>query len=116
MTRLFDETEEVFLWRVGEGKWRGRRIVEGIGQTSSYFDEPQILWGTQVEAASADFGRVADGEQGMRHAPPVELQVQDWQEVRRLRLGLRDYLGEDEAGWLRVTMSRMTSVWKEALR
>ena len=72
--RLFNEQEELFLWRIGEKLWRARRITDGQGDAIRYYDEPQVLWGTQVEAVEAGFSRLAEGVQGLRHAPPVPLE------------------------------------------
>jgi CRISPR-associated protein (TIGR03984 family) len=114
MARLFDSQDETYLWRTGEDRWRGRQIRDGRGERRlRYFDEAQILWGTRVEAIEADFVRVAEGEQGLRHAPPLKLDLEDWQDAHPLRLGVRHYLTEDDEGWLRVSMSRLTGVRKE---
>lgn len=114
MARLFDGDGEIFLWRTWEGRWRGRHISDGHGELRlRYYDEAQILWGTRVEAVEADFVRVAEGEQGLRHAPPLKLTLQDWKEAHPLRLGVRHYLAEDDEGWLRVSMSRLIGVSKE---
>ncbi len=114
MARLFDGEGETYLWRTGEGRWRGRHIGDGRGELQlRYFDEAQILWGTRVEAVEAGFVRVAEGEQGLRHAPPLKLDVEDWQDTHPFRLGVRHYLEQDDEGWLRVSMSRLTGVYKE---
>lgn len=111
--RLFDKTQEVFLWRVAEGKWQARRLYDGEGETCQYFDEPQVLWGTQVEASQGGFSLVSDGIQGLRHAVPLALTVANWERVNRLRLGVRHYLAAGDDGWLRIRMSRLTDVWQE---
>jgi CRISPR-associated protein (TIGR03984 family) len=113
MARLFDSQCEIFLWRVGEGKWRARTIRNDAGEACLYYDEAQILWGTRVEATDNGFSRAAEGEQGLRHAPPLEIGAQDWGDAHPLRLGVRHYLLEDAEGWLRVKQSRLTGVWKE---
>ena len=112
MARVFDETAEVFLWRTSETSWQARCLVDGQGEETRYFDEPQVLWGTEVEAVADGFARVTEGVQGMRHAPPVaDLKIGDWKR-NRLRLGVRHYL-DDNDDWLRIVMSRLTRVWKE---
>jgi len=114
MARLFDNEGETYLWRTGEGRWRGRHIKDGRGELRlRYYDEAQILWGTRVEAVEVGFVCVAEGEQGLRHAPPLKLDLQDWKDAHPLRLGVRHYLAEDDEGWLRVSMSRLTGVRKE---
>lgn len=116
MVRVFDADSELFLWRTGKRAWRGRRLTDGAGDDSRYFDEKQILWGTRVEAALDGFALVAEGEQGLRHAPPLNLPLQDWNEGHPLRLGVRHYLAADDEGWLRVAMSRLTGLRKEQTR
>jgi CRISPR-associated protein (TIGR03984 family) len=110
--RLFNEQEELFLWRIGEKQWRARRITDGQGDAIRYYDEPQVLWGTQVEASEDGFSRLAEGIQGLRHAPPVSLPVENWDRTR-LYLGVRHYLERGEEGELRVKMSRLTHLWRK---
>jgi CRISPR-associated protein (TIGR03984 family) len=112
--RLFDQTEETFLWRVDEGAWRARRAVDGTqGTRFDYFDEPQILSGTQVQPVNNGFSKMIDGEEGLVHVVPLALPADNWKDRRRLRLDVRHYLVE-EAGWLRVRFSRLYNLRKEA--
>jgi len=105
MAWLFNDSEEIFLWRVAEMQWQARTIRDNEGEPASFFDEAQILWGTTAEGRDTDFVRMTEGAQGLRHAPPQEL----WQEGARshpLRLYVRHYLQEED-GWLRVAFSRL---------
>lgn len=104
--RLFDADQELFLWRTGEGRWRARRITDGQGEPVRFYDEPQVLWGSRVEATQGGFSLVTEGAQGLRHAPPIALRVEDWKR-NRLYLGVRHYLTTGEDGALRVMMSRL---------
>lgn len=115
MARLFDDNQEVFLWRVEEGRWRARTVTEGKGDPCEYLDEMQVLWGTKVEEVGGGFVRVADGEQGMHHAPPLAdlRKKQDWDDDHPLRLGVRHYLTEDDEGWVRMALSRLTGLKRQ---
>ncbi len=107
MVRCFDVQQELFLWRLNEGEWRARRIADGVGEPCDYYDERQILWGTQATEAANGFVKMIEGAQGMLHAPPVELLASDGQnQEHRVRLPVRHYLLNDE-GWLRVGYSRL---------
>jgi len=113
MARLFDQQEEYFLWRVAEGKWQARHVSEEAGNRQmDYFDEPQVLWGTKVEPMGDGFAQMIDGEEGLRHTVPLPLTKADWKGRRHLRLDVRHYLIE-EAGWLRVRLSRLCNLRKE---
>jgi CRISPR-associated protein (TIGR03984 family) len=112
--RLFDQTEEIFLWRVDEGKWRARRVVDGTdGERTPSFDKPQVLWGTRVEPLNGGFSRMVDGVEGLVHIVPLAVSTDDWKKDRRqLRLDVRHYLIEEQ-GWLRVHFSRLFNLRKE---
>ena len=105
MARLFDVEQEIFLWQVAEGRWRARRLHDGTGEPCDYFDEAQILWGTKKSDSTNGFVSLAEGEQGMHHAPPEELLAHDLVD-HKARLKVRHYLQEDN-GWRRVAFSRL---------
>ena len=129
--RLFDTKGEIFLWRVEEKQWLARTVTDCTGDaapvppahgspTIAYrLDEAQVLWGTQVEVSMADFCRVSDGQQGLVHAPPLALPVQQWANgtdnlQRNLRLQVRHYLTEDPTtGWLRIAFSRLVDLYAQ---
>lgn len=115
MARLFDDAQELFIWRTDERTWQGRELIDGEGETRNYFEEAQVLWGTHVEAASGHFARVAEGQQGLRHAVPLQdlKEDTDWGDDHPLRLKVRHYLAEDEEGWLRIAMSRLVDLGEE---
>ncbi len=107
MARCFDAQQEIFLWRLNEVAWCARRLEDGSGETCEFYDERQILWGTQATAPDKGFVKMTEGAQGLHHAPPEELLQGDAQNnEHRLRLSVRHYLTNDE-GWLRVVYSRL---------
>jgi CRISPR-associated protein (TIGR03984 family) len=114
--RLVGPAAELLLWRT-EGGWQARLVTDDVGDEVECFDEWQILWGTRCEGSRDGFTLVADGAQGLRHAPPVRVDVRlfDPGENRRpLRLQVRHYLETDtESGLLRVTLSRLVQVTDE---
>ena len=114
--RLFGPDSELLLWR-GEGAWRARRILDGQGGAVEAYDEWQLLWGTRAEEARDGFTLVAEGAQGLRHAPPVEVRSELFapaQGRHPLRLQVRHYLEtEPESGLLRVALSRLVRVTDE---
>ncbi|HRW07342.1 MAG TPA: CRISPR-associated protein Csx19 [Caldilineaceae bacterium] len=125
--RAFDREQETYLWQVGEGQWCARTVVDGataekpdtgIATGWRRMDEEQVLWGTRVEASTAGFSRVADGLQGLVHAPPLTLREAEWggerqgNMQRHLRLQIRHYLEEDKVtGWLRIAFSRLVGIY-----
>ncbi len=107
--RLFDRTQEIFLWRVAEGRWAARRIADDVGEVVAYIDEPHLLWGTAVVAAEGAFTRVAEGQQGLEHAFPAAIAAEKLDDAQRLHLDVRHYLAEEEdTGWQRIAYSRLT--------
>ncbi len=105
MARLFDANQEIFLWQVDEGEWCARLLQDGVGDTCEYIDEAQILWGDIKEKQQKGFARLTEGAQGLRHAPPQELLINEAR-VHKAHLTVRHYL-HDEDGWLRVAFSRL---------
>jgi len=116
--RLFGMDGELMLWRTGEG-WAARCWRDGRGDTSvEYFDEDQILWGTQIEAATDSFTLVSDGINGLLHAVPLAGIASRFSNPaaadkrRPLRLTLRHYLVEDDAdGVVAINGSRLVHLF-----
>ncbi|MCB0044660.1 MAG: TIGR03984 family CRISPR-associated protein [Caldilineaceae bacterium] len=124
MARLFNETEETFFWRVDEGQWRARTIIDGeahgMGEKLCRMDRCQVLWGTRIEVGINGFCRVADGQEGLRHTPPLYLEKTNWVSDdtdgnnRGLRLLVRQYIQEDEiTGQLQMDISRLVKLYAE---
>ena len=122
--RLFGPQAEVLLWRdadaAGKGRWQARVISEAPGEApdwSNDFDEQQILWGTEAvlslpSATTWQFTLMSDGAPGYRHAPPLQVTGKFDERARPLRLTVRNYLKEDETGFVRVAASRLVEVRK----
>lgn len=121
--RAFGPDGEVFVWR-GEGGLRARRRTDGRGDKGHALPEEQLLWGTQPDQdgeARPGFFPLRDGDQGLRHAPPLVLDdsyfVSDENDKERFghrpaRLRLRHYIGQDEAtGVARIVDTRLVEVW-----
>ena len=114
MCRLFGEAGELMLWRADDG-WAARRWLDGQGEEAvEYFDEEQVLWGTQVRAVAERFTLVADGANGLVHAVPLPASVLPFDapgpagKQRPLRLTLRHYLAGNPAdGTVTISGSRL---------
>lgn len=106
--RLFGSGAEAFLWRADDG-WQGRTVTEAEGEVGPAYDEVTILWGTTVEARSGEFTRVVEGQQGIRHAPPVSLGPGKF-ESHSIRLVVRHYLDFDGDGAAFVSLSRLVDL------
>ena len=114
--RLFGFNGEVYFWRTDDG-WQARSIIDGTGENTDFFDEWPILWGTHQEDAEGGFTLVADGAQGLRHAPPIGLPdelfiPEESEDVHRpLRLQVRHYLQtERDSGLVCIYLSRLVAV------
>ena len=115
LARLFSAAGEVLLWRVDEG-WQARWVTD-VKDGNGYYDESQMLWGTQLGAAKSGFTWVHEGRQGLRHAVPIELPAGAFDangDSRPGRLVVRHYLRVDPCtGLVRVALSRLVDVPKE---
>jgi CRISPR-associated protein (TIGR03984 family) len=114
--RLFGPSGELLLWRVNGG-WRARWLKDGDAATdgydaAEYYDEAQLLWGNRYEATRAGFTLVAEGQQGFRHAPPLEVPTDAFaRDHHPLQLWVRHYLAPDpETGLLEIGAARLLDV------
>lgn len=122
--RAFGPAAEVFVWREAGGL-RGRVRQDEAGDTQvDTFTEEQLLWGTVLDAgkAPAGFTALRDGDQGLRHAPPLELDesyfITDEKDKRfghrPVRLVLRHYVAmDDDTGLARVVDTRLVDVKRQ---
>lgn len=145
--RLFGEDGELLVWRARDAL-RARfygdlppaqdATVEGAAQPAPapppegcdgqtvrcrYFDELQVLWGTQVEPPGerGGFTLVSDGVEGLYHAVPLLRRQIPFDppkqrlKQRPLRLLLRHYLEQEPDGTLRIAGSRLVSLGTQRL-
>lgn len=116
--RAFGPMSEVFVWRDASGLHARLRVDGGTSdEPVHYYAEEQILWGTGRDdrrAAPPEFTPLRDGDQGLRHAPPLTLGPEHFDSAnghRPARLLLRHYVGRDEAtGVARVVDTRLVGV------
>lgn len=129
--RAFGPDAEIFVWRDATGlRARLRRDVAD-GKGADTYDEEQLLWGTvRPDVAPGEvppgFTRLAEGDQGLEHEPPLDLDASYFVKERDdkgnpnkhyghrpARLVLRHYVGrEDATGLARVVDSRLVEVRK----
>ncbi len=106
IVRLFGEKGELLIWQSDNG-WKARIIKDDEGTDKDYYDEPQILWGTDVEKNDNDFVFLRHGSEGLRHAPPFKSPNT---KKLRLQLNVRHYVNYDSDGQAYVDFSRLISV------
>ena len=110
MARLFGEIGELYLWKSDDG-WSARLVIEGEGHTKEYYDECQLLWGTDVEETDDGFVLLRHGAEGLRHAPPIhEADIKLPLQHKPLRLNIRHFVDYDKDGQAYVKFSRLISV------
>lgn len=113
--RAFGPDGEVFVWRDAAGL-RARRRTDTAGDELDVMEEQQLLWGTERDLernAPPGFTALQDGDQGLRHTPPLALDDSyfDGDGHRPARLRLRHYIGRDaETGLARIVDSRLVGV------
>lgn len=110
--RLFGPVGELLLWRSDDG-WRARFVADGGGESDDFIDEDQILWGDTVKETRDGFTLVREGSQGMRHAVPI-LVTLDQAKQRKLRLRVRHYITENDDGEASITLSRLVQLLPES--
>jgi len=105
MARLFGEKGELLIWRDDNG-WQTRMLKDSEGIDKEYYDESQLLWGTDVEKSQDGFVLLRHGSEGLRHVPPFESK----DAKLRLKLNIRNYINYDPDGQAYVDFSRLISV------
>lgn len=114
--RLFGPQGECYLWSQNN-QWQQRTITDGQGKRYDAYQEPQILWGTRGTNYENSFTIVADGQQGLHHAVPLDMPSFDsqhynvppkYQNFRPIKLIIRHYIDRDEtSGLARIYASRL---------
>jgi CRISPR-associated protein (TIGR03984 family) len=111
--RLFGETGELFVWRSGD-TFKARVQTDSKAQVGAIrtIDEEQMLWGYSADTAyfSDGFWQLQEGTEGIQHAPPISNATTG---TSRAKLKVRHYLGEDDAGVVRITGSRLVALVEE---
>lgn len=102
--RLFGENNELLFWRDNNG-WQARLIKDGEGKDIECYEEHHLLWGTNIEKKENGFALLCHGSEGLRHAPPVNEDVE-----LPLALKIRHYINYDEDGQAYVQFSRLISL------
>jgi CRISPR-associated protein (TIGR03984 family) len=108
--RIFSEQAELLLWRSPHG-WRAR-LTEDAPDIGEHYNQAQLLWGNRYVTSRDGFTLVAEGRQGLRHAPPAEVAETAFDDERHpLYLQVRHYLATDpETGVVDVALSRLVGV------
>lgn len=132
--RLFGELGELLVWRGYDDHFQAvlRRDYEGTALEC--IDEDHLLWGDHIDTETIDlhnenknvatalpqhsnvddpkkhFMPIMEGSQGIVHAPPLGDATPT--EGKRASLRVRHYLGEDDAGVVRICASRLVGIVK----
>ncbi len=102
--RLFGLAGELFVWQVAPDKFAARLIADGAVKQPDDIEEVQWLWGAGAETRG-DFTQMQEGQQGLRHAPPMGADAKT-----RLGLRVRHYVEYDSAGRARIALSRLVNL------
>ena len=106
--RLFGSSGELLVWRADRG-FRARWMDDSQISKDDILEERCWLWGTgmpDIQPNISGFTLMNEGEQGLRHAPPIGLVG----EKDRVALVVRHYIDEDEAGQARIVLSRLVNL------
>ena len=103
---LFGESEEIRLWKDRE-TWCACKLSDATPSKEESFDEKYILWGDKYEQNHEGFVSVTDGQQGLKHIPPIENVPTSGE--RSLYLKIRNYIGYDENLEAYIKASRLVN-------
>jgi CRISPR-associated protein (TIGR03984 family) len=110
--RLFGEHAEIRLWR-NRGSFSSCRLDDFSDSAAEAFDEEYLLWGDHVQDRKNAFSLMADGDQGLLHAVPLDVAGSPLTSNNRkhpLRLTLRHYLSSDPDGRVHISLSRLVNL------
>ncbi len=105
--RFFGPQAELLVWRGPQSQWHTTLRRDDQGEAIEIIDEQHVLWGNRLASTAAQqngFIQIAEGSQGIVHAPPISIIPSDTQ---RAALQVRHYLHEDQAGVVRICASRL---------
>jgi CRISPR-associated protein (TIGR03984 family) len=101
---LFGDEVELYLWRIEPNRFSARWLTETDSSQPDCLEEAYLLWGTSAEASKDGFTLLTDGQQGLKHAVPLSVQVVG---RRPLSLIVRHYLAYDADGQAYIKVSRL---------
>lgn len=115
--RLFGRLGELFIWRVAEGRWRGRKLVDNPEDSYSIIIEHPFLVGDRIYDPLSDSGNsplrdwpagftpIVNVATGVRQIAPCSILP-----GARAQLMVLHYLFEDEDGQSIIKYSRLADV------
>lgn len=111
--RLFSRKGELFIWRIAEGRWRGRKVTDAPNTNYELIPEEQLLIGNQVAAKLPnDFMAIREASTGLRQVVPLTATIDD---DHRLALVVHHYLSEDDDGQANIKCSRLVDLITKTL-
>jgi CRISPR-associated protein (TIGR03984 family) len=106
--RIFGHNAEVRVWRNGN-KFEACRLEDYFKKDEEAFDEDYLLWGTHPDEMINGFTLVSDGNQGLKHAVPIDVSEAAFKTNHPLCLQIRHYLTYDQ-GQARIALSRLVKI------
>jgi CRISPR-associated protein (TIGR03984 family) len=113
--RLFSHKGELFIWRIAEGKWRGRKVLDDAQQPYRKIEEPQLLLGNRIDQRQqvpSGFMAIYEASTGLRQVVPRTAKIDG---DNRLALVVYHYLSEDDDGQANIKCSRLVDLIPQKL-
>jgi CRISPR-associated protein (TIGR03984 family) len=108
--RLFGPLAELLIWREASN-WHARLIKDDAGMTQEFIDEAHLLWGNTAEKKKDGFVLLREGEEGLRHAPPLNCAEPLPKKLKAPAfIKVRHYIAYDEDGQAYITFSRLVTI------
>jgi CRISPR-associated protein (TIGR03984 family) len=106
--RLFGPEAEILIWRT-DGGFRARRLDEEDVPSENVLEEIHWLWGIGMDmpglSQEANFTLMHEGQQGLRHAPPVKYGID-----QRYGLQVHHHILYDDQGQAYIAFSRLVDL------
>lgn len=109
--RIFNETQEIFIWRSSEGL-KGRLRIDETGDTTDVVDAHQVLFGTKAEPVDGNYTKITE-KRGTELILPFVLSNID---AKRNRVFIKtrnyiDYIDYNEVNQATYVDCRFVGFW-----
>lgn len=93
--RIFNKTQEIFIWRSSEGL-KGRLRIDETGDTAEVVDACQVLFGTKAEPLDGGFTKITENRGTELTLPFSNLSINEDYKRNRVFIKTRNYIGYNE--------------------
>lgn len=111
--RIFNKTQEMFIWRSSEGL-KGRLRIDETGDTTDVIDAHQVLFGTKTEPTDGGFTKITEERGTEIILPFTGIDVQNKVKDKRVFIQTRNYVDYNEVYQATYVDCRFIGFWNNS--